>query len=99
MALIVRRHKEGKQQQVIARLVQCSQAGVSKVLTRYRSGGKAPGKAAYLTGKQLEKLTQMLVKGALHHGFPTDKWTRERMASLIEQQFAVHYHPSHTSLN
>ena len=104
-ALIVKLHRESKKQQEIARLVECSQAWVSKVLARYRSEGKAapkikgkaPGKPAYLTNKQLEKVKQMLLQGALHYGFPTDNWTRERIASFIEKQYGVHYHPSHIS--
>jgi len=103
--LIVKLYKEGKKQQEIATLVACSQAWVSKVLHRYRNRGKkglkikgkAPGKVSYLSRKQLEKLKTLLLKGALHYHFPTDNWTRERIAALIEQQFSVHYHPSHVS--
>ena len=103
--LIVKLYKEGKKQQQIADLVQCSQAWVSRVLQRYRSKGKtglkikgkAPGKSSYLSKRQLERLKTMLLKGALHYHFPTDNWTRERIAALIEQQFSVHYHPAHIS--
>lgn len=105
LALIVKLSTEGKKQAAIARLVECSQAWVSKVLQRYRTGGKAalkvkgkaPGKPAYLTQVQLDTLKQMLVKGALHYNFPTDNWTRERIASLVPGQFAVGYHPAHIS--
>lgn len=39
----------------------------------------------------------MLVKGALHYHFPTDNWTRERIAALIEAQFSVRYSAAHIS--
>ncbi|ANE51106.1 helix-turn-helix domain-containing protein [Flavisolibacter tropicus] len=103
--LIAKLSGEGKTQTAIAQLLQCSQAWVSKFLKRYRQAGTAAvkvrpasgGKAAYLRQEQFERLKGMLLQGALHHRFPTDNWTRERIAALIQEQFSVHYHPSHVS--
>ena len=104
-SLMIKLHKEGKSQTEIAELLDCSQSWVSKFLKRYREEGQqalhvrqgAIGKAAFLTKEQLEALKPLLLKGALSYHFPTDNWTRERIASFIEQQYGVHYHPSHIS--
>ena len=103
--LMVKLQEQGRSQTAIAGLLNCSQAWVSKFLKRHRERGAAAlkvktgarGKPALLASAQLERLKQMLLHGALHYGFPTDNWTRERVAALIEQQFSVHYHPAHIS--
>lgn len=104
-ALVAKLRWQGKKQTEIADLVGCSQAWVSQVLKRHRCEGKAglkikgkaPGKPASLNAAQLKKLKILLLKGALTYGFPTDNWTQERIATLVEQRFAVRYHPSHVS--
>ncbi len=45
----------------------------------------------------MDHLSEMLLQGALAHGFETDNWTRERMAELVLKQFGVRYHPAHMS--
>lgn len=102
---IVNLHQDGKKQKEIAQLTQCSQAWISKVLTRFkqenqavlRIKGKAKGKTSLLLDEQFEKLKLFLLEGGIAHGFPTDNWTRERIAILIEKQFQVAYSPAHTS--
>lgn len=102
---VVELHKEGKTQIEISNLVDCSQAWVSKILTRYkREGeaglsvkGKAKGAPSKLSELQFSELPKLLKEGALKHGFPTDNWTRERIASLILDKFSVSYHPAHIS--
>ena len=103
--LMIKLVEEGRSQTAIAQLLGCSQSWVSKFLKRYRTEGHsalkvrhAPrGKASRLSAVQFEGLAQLLLEGALHHGFPTDNWTRERIAALIRQQFSISYHPSHIS--
>lgn len=103
--LMVKLHREGKSQTGIAHLLNCSQSWVSKFLKRYRQEGHAAlkvrhgaiGRVSRLNKEQLENLKQMLLKGALYYHFPTDNWTRERIAHLVEKQFSVVYHPSHIS--
>ena len=102
---LVELYESGKTQKEIASLMDCSQAWVSKVLRRYRiegpkgllSKGKAKGATSKLTILQLENLKQLLLEGALNHGFVTDNWTRERIAALILKKFEVSYHPAHIS--
>jgi transposase len=43
------------------------------------------------------RLRQMLLRGALAWGFPTQRWTRQRVAQLIQQEFGIQYHPGHVS--
>jgi putative transposase len=103
--LMIKLVEEGKSQTAIAQFLGCSQSWVSKFLKRYRAEGNSAlkvrharrGKSARLSAMQFEVLAQLLLEGALHHGFPTDNWTRERIAALIQEQFSVSYHPSHIS--
>ena len=103
--LIVKLFKEGKTQKSISELVNCSQAWVSKVLKRHREQGdlglkvKAwiPKKPSRLDEQQFASLRIMLINGAVNYGFSTDNWTRNRIASLIEESWKVNYHPSHIS--
>lgn len=41
------------------------------------------------------RLFDLLLKGALAYGFPNDLWTLKRIASVIQKEFGVHYHPNH----
>lgn len=67
--------------------------------TLYRRGGEEGLKVAgpfhrpsRLSGEQLQTLREMLLEGAVAHGFDTDLWTCPRVARLIEEHFGVHYH-------
>ena len=102
---IVKLSQAGKTQSMIADTLDCSQAWVSKVLNRYkdlgaeglRVKGKAKGAKPKLDLDQIEQLKNLLLQGALEHGFTTDNWTRERIAELIKKEFSVSYHPAHIS--
>ena len=54
-----------------------------------------PGKPPKLTDEQKRELENILLRGPLAAGFPTDLWTLKRVAQVIERQFGVKYHPSH----
>jgi transposase len=105
LRMIVKLSKEGKSQSSIAKLVDCSQAWISKVLKRHRQEGVddlnvkpyAGGVKPRLNQEQLFNLSNYLEMGAKSHGFETDNWTRERIVVLIEKQFSVRYDPSHIS--
>jgi transposase len=56
---------------------------------------KHTGRPSKMTGKQLDKLGNMLLKGAEHYGYEVDLWTTERVAALIEDKFDIRYHPDH----
>jgi transposase len=102
---IVSLSDEGYTQSDIARLLQCTQGWVSKVLQRAQLEGKenlkakgfAPGKTAALSPRQLDQLRRLLETEAQAAGFASDGWTRQRVAHLIEQHFGVAHHLSHIS--
>ena len=56
---------------------------------------KATGSQSKLNSSQKQKLKYMLDRGALANGFPTDRWTLERVGQLIWQKFEVRYHPNY----
>jgi len=54
-----------------------------------------PGRPCRLSDRQKAKLTDLLLKGALANGFPTDLWTCPRIVTLIKRRFDVDYHHDH----
>ena len=56
---------------------------------------KATGSVSKLSNSQKEKLKTKLDRGALASGFPTDRWTLERVQKLIKKEFDVIYHPNY----
>ena len=54
-----------------------------------------PGRPKKLALKQLERLWEILLAGALAYGFPNDLWTLKRIASVIRREFGVEYHPNY----
>ena len=54
-----------------------------------------PGRPKKLASKQLERLWEILLAGALAYGFPNDLWTLSRIATVIRKEFGVRYHPGH----
>lgn len=102
---IVELDASGYNQVQISKMLSCSQAWVSKILRRYEKDGQSgilsgqnqKGLKQRISQEQLTQLEEFLLEGALHHGFATDNWTRERIAELIKQKFNISYHPSHIS--
>jgi len=95
--------KAGKLSQAeIARQLGVSRATVSewaKIVETKGIGGlrkrKAAGSSSKLNMQQKQKLKHLLDRGALANGFPTDRWTLERVRQLIQQKFEVIYHPNY----
>jgi transposase len=58
---------------------------------------KAAGSQSKLSKPQKQKLKHMLDRGALAYGFPTDRWTLERVRKLIQQEFEINYHPNYVN--
>jgi transposase len=86
----------------IAQALGVSRTAVSKWFSHYRTGGsrrlqqrRAGGRPPKLSRRERHRLKQQLQKGALAAGCPTDRWTLSRIAHLIEQAFAVSYHPNY----
>ena len=95
--------KEGKMSQAeIARHLNVSRATVSDWAKTVKAKSirglrkkKAPGSESKLSKVQKAKLKRMLDRGALACGFPTDRWTLERVRQLIQKEFKVSYHPNY----
>lgn len=91
--------KEGKLLQAeISRQLGVSRATVSewaKIVKSKGIGGLRKRKAvgqSKLNKSQKEKLKWSLDRGAMACGFPTDRWTLERVRQLIQKEFEVSYH-------
>jgi len=95
--------KAGKLSQAeIARQLGVSRATVSDWAKTLEAKGirglrkrKAAGSQSKLNPLQKQKLKYMLGRGALANGFPTDRWTLERVQQLIQQKFKIIYHPNY----
>ena len=92
----------GCSQAEVARRLGVSRQNVSRWHGRWCSGGSEALRSAGPTGRtprlsdaQLEAVRQALRQGARTHGFDTDHWTLERIATVIEQVTGVAYHPGH----
>lgn len=94
--------KAGKlRQSEIARQLGVSRATVSDWAKTIEAKGirglrkrKAAGSQSKLNPSQKQKLKHMLDRGALANGFPTDRWTLERVRQLIQLKFKITYHPN-----
>ena len=98
MALI----ESGWSQAKVARELSVSREAVRKWVLMYRGGGAdalaarpSPGAPPRMPRSNLAELPNILARGALAFGFPTDEWTSRRVARAIEAEFGVAYHPAH----
>lgn len=92
--------QEGKGVREVSRLLGVSPSTVSRWKQELEAGGLEalrakphPGRAPKLTVQQKKELEKVLLRGAQAAGFPTDLWTLERVARVIEREFGVQYHP------
>ena len=86
----------------IARRVGCHPSSVLRWRDQLQSGGEealkakpAPGRPPKLSTKQKAKLVKLLAQGAMAHGYRTDLWTTQRIATMIERRLGVSYHRNH----
>jgi transposase len=97
--------QEGWSQQNIARALGVGKGAVSQWMKRAREGGgkealrkrSSPGKPPRLSADQRARLSGLLEKGAVGHGFRGEVWTCQRVAQVIKREFGVGYHPAHLS--
>jgi transposase len=92
----------GASQAEVARELSVSRQSVSRWYVDWRAGGvkalKAAGRAGRmprLTEAQLAQVDRVLRKGPRAHGFGTDLWTLDRVATVIEAETGVRYHAGH----
>jgi transposase len=96
--------QEGWTGRAIAKALGVTEGAVSQWLKRAREQGPEalhhrmpPGAAPKLTAEQLAQLPGHLAHGAEAYGFLGDVWTTKRVATVIEREFGVRYHPAHVS--
>jgi len=92
----------GRSLNEVARLIGCAASSVMRWRDRRRRGGAkalrvrvSPGRPPKLTPHQRQRLKQLLLRGAMAHGYATELWTTSRIAALIEKHFRVTYHRDH----
>jgi transposase len=97
-------HQQGWTGKAIAEALGVTQGAVSQWLKRAREQGPAalhhrlpPGPTPKLTAEQRAQLPALLVYGAEAYGFLGEVWTTPRVATVIEREFGVRYHPAHIS--
>ena len=97
-------HQAGWSGKAIAEALGVTQGAVSQWLKRGREGGvealrhtPAPGPTPRLTAEQQAQLPTLLAHGADSYGFLGEVWTTKRVATVIQREFGVAYHPAHVS--
>jgi transposase len=93
---------KGWSQQKIAEALGVTGGAVSQWMRRGREGGvealkrrPRPGPMPKLTVEQRARLPELLAQGAEAFGFRGDVWTAKRVATVIQREFGVRYHPNH----
>jgi transposase len=94
--------ERGAAQADVARYLGVSRQSVSRWYADWRRDGtealKAAGRAGRmprLTEDQLGQVDRALRLGPRVHGFATDLWTLDRVATVIETETGVRYHRGH----
>jgi transposase len=91
---------DGEPRKTVAKVLGVHVKTVSRWVRAARQpGGLAakihPGPTPGLTDADLERLAELLLRGAKAHGWHNQLWTADRVARLIEQEFDIRYHPEH----
>jgi transposase len=94
--------EQGMSMKVVAQRLGSSYVSVFRWRASAAQGGVAaleakpvPGRPARLSQWACNRLLDLLLEGALSYGFPNELWTLQRIASVIEKEFGVRYHPNH----
>ena len=96
--------EQGLSLNAVARRLGCAASSVMRWLRAFRRDGaegvkvrRASGRPPRLSAHRRKLLLQQLLRGALAHGYPTDLWTTQRIAEVIERRYGVRYHRNHVS--
>ena len=94
--------RRGKSQADVARELDVTRQSVSRWHAAWLKEGAAgvngtrrAGRLPRLDTAQLKLVEKKLTKGPLAHGYPTDMWTTQRVAEVIEAETGVVFHPGH----
>lgn len=101
-AHLLRRNKLSQAE--IARRLGVSRSAVSQWSSQLTQGGlrqlrhrTSDGRPAKLSSNQKKGLLRLLKCGARQAGFPTERWTLQRIQIVIARNFQVRYHPNYLS--
>ena len=96
--------REGIGPGMIATRLGVDRRSVHRWLSSFHSRGvqglapsPTPGRPCKLSLEDRQRLADMLVGGAMAHGYPSDRWTNSRVVDLIRRRFGITYHPHHVS--
>ena len=96
--------QQGLSLNAAARRIGCAASSVMRWVRAFRRHGReglkvrrASGRPPRLSAWQRHLLLKQLLRGPMAHGYPTDLWTTQRIAEVIERRYGVHYHRNHVS--
>ena len=88
----------------IARRLGVSRSAVTQWASQLAQGGlrqlrgrTSQGRPPKMTMEQKRALLRLLKRGARNAGFPTERWTLQRIQTLIQREFQVPYHPTYVA--
>ncbi len=94
--------KQGHSYQAVARMVQSSISSLVRWMQSFGRKGQAglkprptPGRPPQLPSRQKPELIDLLKRGSLAAGYPTERWTTRRVAEQIRQHWGIADHPGH----
>ena len=86
----------------VARRIGCAASSVLRWRNSRAKGGSSalkvrfsPGRPPKLDARKQRRLLQLLLRGAMAHGYRTELWTTARIAEVIWKHFSVRYHRDH----
>jgi transposase len=100
--LAVQRVGEGYSIAEVAEFLGVDPRSVRRWVAAFRRLGAAglaahpvPGRPPKLTPAQEKVIGRWLADDPMQHGFATALWTAPRLATLIEQEFGIRFHPDY----
>jgi transposase len=94
--------KEHRSLHEVARQIGCNPSSVLRWRNAMRRGGPdalrakpVPGRPCRLKPHQKERLVELLLQGAMAHGYRTELWTTLRIAEVIRRRMGIAYHRNH----
>lgn len=98
--LAVQRVLDGFTQEQVAQFIGVHVSTVNHWMARHRQHGDSglaavshPGRTPKLSRSKQNLVLGWLRKNPKSFGFPTELWTGQRIATLIQKKFKVRYHP------
>jgi transposase len=94
--------QNGLSQSSVARKFGVSRTTASRWNRALRQSGpealrkrRATGRPSRLTPDQMLTIPALVAEGAIVYGYPDNRWTTARLATVIEMRFGVHYDHDH----